>query len=538
MTRRKFIQSSVVGAVAATGASACSTVSGATDAHGAAEPFELAEWSIARLQTAMEAGELTARAVAELYIERIAALDRQGPTLRSVIEINPDALDIADQLDRERRAGGARGPLHGIPVLVKDNIGTADAMTTTAGSLALQGCIAPRDAFVAKRLRQAGAVLLAKTNMSEWANFRSMRSTSGWSARGGLCRNPYVLDRNPCGSSSGSAVATSGNLGAVSVGTETDGSIVFPASINGVVGLKPTVGLVSRAGIIPIAHSQDTAGPMARTVADAAVLLGALAGADRNDAATAAAKSRAKRDYAQYLDRKGLAGARIGVARQFFGFNRHVDRLMEQAVEQMRRERAVIVDPVTLAHTAELNHVELVVLLHEFKHGLDRYLAGLGAAAPHHSLTEIIAFNDNNAETEMPYFGQDLFLKAAEMGPLSGEIYKEALALMHRLSRDEGIDKVLREHRLDALIAPTGNPAWPTDLVNGDHMVGFCSSFAAAAGYPHISVPAGDVHGLPVGISFFAGAWSEPTLLKLAFAFEQATTLRREPHFRPTLDLG
>lgn len=539
MSRRRFLQTTVAGAVAATGNTACTPQAraGKDDPYAGGERFELSEWTIADLQTAMASGALTARAVTEMYLDRIAATDRSGPALHCILEINPDALDLAEASDRERRASGARGPLHGVPVLLKDNIGTADAMTTTAGSLALEGCVAPRDAFVVQRLREAGAVPLAKTNMSEWANFRSLRSTSGWSARGGLGKNPYALDRNPGGSSSGSGAATSANLGAVALGTETDGSIVIPAHANGIVGLKPTVGLVSRSGIVPIAHSQDTAGPMTRTVTDAAILLGIIAGVDARDTATRTAKRHAHVDYTQFLDRKGLAGARIGVARKFFGFHPEVDRVIEQAIDTMRREGAEIIDPVALSRRGELVAAELQVLLFEFKSDLDRYLAELGDATPHRSLAEIVAFNENNADTEMAYFGQEIFLAALSLDPSKDNAYEQALAMSHRLSRDEGIDQVLREHRLDALVAPTGGPAWTTDLINGDHISGGCSTLPAAAGYPHITVPAGHVHGLPVGVSFFAGAWSEPALLKLAYAFEQTTRCRREPELKPTLDL-
>jgi amidase len=509
--------------------------SGALNQIPAAGPFELDEKTIAELQEGMKSGSLSARSIAEKYLSRIATIDKQGPRLNSVIEINPEALLIADALDAERKAKGPRGALHGIPVLIKDNIDTADRMSTTAGSLALEGSIAPRDAFIVQRLREAGAVILGKTNLSEWANFRSTRSTSGWSGRGGLTLNPYILDRNPCGSSSGSGVAVSANLSSVAIGTETDGSIVCPATANGIVGIKPTLGLVSRSGIIPIAHSQDTAGPMARTVTDAAILLGAIAGVDPRDAITQESSGKSLTDYTRFLDRNGLQGARIGVARRYFGFNSEVDRLANDAIEAMKRAGATIVDPVDLAPSKEYEDSELEVLLYEFKHDLNKYLAELGPKAPFRSLKEIIEFNEKNRSREMPYFGQDLFLKAEAKGPLTSPDYLKALEKNRRLSRTHGIDAVIAKDRLDAIVAPTGGPSWTTDLVNGDHFGGGSSSPAAVAGYPAVSVPAGFIHGLPVGISFFGTAYSEPTLIKLAYAFEQATRHRRAPGFLPTL---
>lgn len=503
------------------------------------EPFELEEATVATLQGEMQAGRLTARGLTQQYLERIAELDGKGPTLRSIIETNPDALDLADALDRERKSNGPRGPLHGIPVILKDNIDTADRMTTTAGSLALEGSVAARDSGVAARLRSAGAVLLAKANMSEWANIRSTHSSSGWSARGGQCRNPYVLDRNPCGSSSGSAVAVSANLGAVAVGTETDGSIVCPASATGIVGLKPTVGLVSRAGIIPISHTQDTAGPLCRTVADAAVLLGAMAGPDPRDRATAASAGHVERDYTRFLDPNALRGARIGVARaRFFGYSDATDRLAEDALQLLRRQGAVVVDPANVPHAGEYDDDELEVLLYELKAGLASYLGELGSRAPVRSLQDVIEFNQRNADREMPYFGQELFLEAQKKGPLSSPAYRKALGRCRRLSREQGIDAVMERHRLDVLVAPTGSPAWPTDLVNGDHFTGGSSTPAAVAGYPSVSVPMGLVRGLPVNLSFFGRAWGEPTLIKLAYAFEQASKHRRPPGFLPTLALS
>jgi amidase len=500
-------------------------------------PFELEEITIAELQAGMASGRYTGRRVVELYLERIAAMDRTGAALQAILETNPEALALAEALDRERAAKGPRGPLHGIPVLLKDNVDTADRMTTTAGSLALEGSIPARDSHLAERLRAAGAVLLAKTNMSEWANIRSTRSSSGWSARGGQCRNPFVLDRNPCGSSSGSAAAVSANFGAVAVGTETDGSIVCPASANGVVGIKPTVGLVSRAGIIPISRTQDTAGPLCRTVADAAALLGVLAGADPRDPATAAAAGHVETDYTRFLQKDGLQGARIGVARaKFFGYSDATDRLAEVALATLTREGAVLVDPADIPHAGEYDDAELEVLLYELKADLNAYLARLGAGAPVRSLADVIAFNERERKREMPYFAQELFVRAEAKGPLSGSDYRKALATCGRLSRKQGIDAVMDKHRLDALVAPTGNPAWPTDLVNGDHFTGSSSTPAAVAGYPSISVPMGFAWGLPVNLSFIGRGWSEPTLIRLAFAFEQATRHRKAPLFLATLE--
>ncbi len=496
---------------------------------------ELDEVTIGELQEWMRSGRHTARSIVELYVKRIEAIDRDGPELRSILETNEQALTIADELDRERGESGPRSALHGIPVLLKDNVSTADTMTTTAGSFALEGSIPSEDATIARKLREAGAILLAKTNLSEWANFRSTRSSSGWSGRGGQCKNPYILDRNPCGSSSGSGAATSANLGTVAIGTETDGSIVCPSNANGLVGIKPTLGLLSRAGIIPIAHSQDTAGPMARTVTDGAILLSALTGVDARDPATSAADGNAHADYTRFLDADGLDGARIGVVRALFGFHPGVDAQLENALSEMKRLGAVLVDPVDLRPSAEYDATEMTVLLYEFKADLNRYLAELGAAAPVRTLAELIEFNERHRDREMPFFGQEIFEMAQAKGTLDESEYREALATNHRLSRDEGIDKTIAEHDLDAMVAPTGGPAWVTDLVNGDHFSGGSSAPAAVAGYPNVTVPAGSVQGLPIGLSFFGPAWSEPTLLRLAFAFERAIDGRTQPSFAETL---
>ena len=499
--------------------------------------FELEEVTITELGRQMAAGERTSAEITRLYLDRIEALDRQGPTLRSVIETNPEALEIAGRFDRERAAGDVRGPLHGIPILLKDNIATADRTTTTAGSLALEGSIPPQDAFVAAQLRRAGAVLLGKANLSEWANFRSNRSSSGWSARGGQCRNPYVLGRNPCGSSSGSGAATSANLCAAAVGTETDGSIICPSSANGLVGIKPTVGLVGRRGIVPISAVQDTAGPMARTVADAAALLSGMTGRDSRDAATAA--SPAPTDLTRHLGEPGasdLSGLRIGVGRQFFDRDSRVDEVMEEAIEVLGRLGARIVDPVEIAHRGEVGRHEYEAMLYEFKAGLNAYLAELGDGAPVASLADVIAFNEANAEREMPFFGQEILIEAEGKGPLTEAAYQAARGTANRLSRDEGLDAALAEHRLDAILGPSGGPAWVTDLVHGDHFSVGSSGAAAVAGYPNVTVPAGTVHGLPVGVSFFGAAWSEPTLIRIAWAFEQAAPHRQPPRFRARVD--
>ena len=499
--------------------------------------FELDELSVADLQQAMTSGKYTSRRLVDLYTRRIEEIDRRGPALRSVIVVNPEAGAIADSLDAERKAKGPRGPLHGIPVLIKDNIDTADRMPTTAGSLALEGSIAARDAGVVERLRAAGAVILGKTNLSEWANFRSTKSTSGWSAVGGQVRNPYVLDRNACGSSSGTGTAIAANLATVGVGTETDGSIVCPSSLAGLVGVKPTIGLVSRSGIIPISKTQDTAGPMTRTVADAAVLLTVLAGEDPRDAATTRAAARqARTDYAKALAGASLKGARIGVPRKrYFGYSPKADALIEEAIKTMRAQGAVIVDPADIPTAARLDDCELEILLYEFKDGLNAYLKALGPAARVKSLADLIAFNQKEAAREMPHFGQEIFEMAQKKGPLTAPAYRQALTTCRSRARTLGIDAVMTTHKLDALVAPTVSPAWPTDLVNGDHYLGSSSTPAAVAGYPSVTVPAGLVNGLPVGISFFGRAWSEAKLLSLAYAFEQGTKARKPPTFLSTL---
>ncbi len=497
--------------------------------------FEFNEISTDKLQGEMRSRRMTARSVAECYLNRIEQLNQQGPSLRAVIQVNPDALTIAEAVDRERKQSGFRGPLHGIPVLLKDSFDTADRMGTTAGSLALEDSTALRDAFVVQRLRKAGAVILGKTNLSEWANFRSEHSVSGWSARGGQTRNPYALDRNPCGSSSGSAVAVAANLCALAVGTETDGSIVCPSAVNGIVGIKPTLGLISRNGVIPIAHSQDTPGPMARTVRDATLLLNVLAGADPTDPVTVGRPTNSEIDYTKFLDPVGLRGARLGIARQYFGSHARVDRLIDNCITEMKRQGADIIDPIEFASYRQYNDSELEVLLYEFKHDLNLYLKTRGNSVAVKSLADIIAFNEARRSEEMAYFEQEIMVKAEAKGPLTDEQYRVALAKNHRLSREEGIDAVIAKDKLDAIVAPTTCLAWLTDWVTGDRESGSCSTPAAVAGYPHISVPAGFVHRLPIGISFFGPAWSEPTLLRIAYSFEQATKARRPPSFLSTV---
>jgi amidase len=521
MKRRHFLQST-----------AATTIAAAIAKPFSPPPaFELEEVTISELRQGLQSGKYTSRELVEKYSDRINDIDKKGPGLYAVIEMNPDAERIAVALDRERKEKGPRSPLHGIPILIKDNIDTQDRMMTTAGSLALVGAKPQRDASVAQKLREAGAIILGKTNLSEWANFRSSKSSSGWSGRGGQTKNPYVLERNPCGSSSGSGAAVAANLCAAAVGTETDGSVVCPSSANSLVGIKPTVGLVSRAGIIPISHSQDTAGPMARTVGDAAILLNAMAGVDARDEATNASRGKAVADYTQFLDKDGLRGVRLGIARKHFGFNERTDKLMTDLLAEMKKLGAVLVDPADIPTTGKFDDSEFEVLLYEFKADLNAYLAGLGPQAPVRSLKDVIAFNEKNRDREMPYFGQDIMTKAEAKGPLTSKPYLAALQKNHLLTRAQGIDAVMKKNRLDALVAPTGGPAWPTDWINGDHFTGGYSSASAVAGYPHITVPAGYVFGLPVGISFFGGAFSEPKLIKIAYAFEQATKVRRPPQY-------
>ncbi len=500
-----------------------------------ADNFELNEITIVALQEKLKSGQYTSEKIVQLYLDRINKIDKAGPSINAVIETNPDALDIAKSMDAERKNGKVRGPLHGIPVLIKDNIDTADKMKTSAGSLALANSIALKDSFVAQKLREAGAIILGKTNLSEWANIRSSHSTSGWSGRGGLTKNPYVLDRNACGSSSGTGAAIAANLATIGIGTETDGSVVCPSSHNALVGIKPTLGLISRSGIIPIAHSQDTAGPMCRCVADAAALISALTGIDERDTATAASNGKTEKDYTRFLDPNGLKGMRIGVARKYFGFNADVDKLMNDSIDVMKQQGATIVDPADIPHMGEYDATELDVLLYELKNDLNAYLLGLGPNAPVKTLKDIIDFNEKNKDKELKYFGQDLFIKAQEKGPLTSKEYLDALEKNHRLSQKEGIDAIMDKEKLDAVIAPTGGPAWPTDLINGDHFAGGYSTPSAVAGYPHITVPSGFVYGLPVGLSIFGRAWSEPILIKIAYAYEQVTKHRKSPTFLPTV---
>jgi amidase len=487
------------------------------------------EMGIRGLQSAMGSSEVSARELVDRCLERIDAVDRRGPQLNSILELNPDAAAIAETLDAERAQNGPRSPLHGVPIVLKGNIDTADRMTTTAGSLALAGSIPPRDAFLVERLRVAGAVILGKANLSEWANFRGKNSLSGWSSQGGQTRNPYDTRRSPCGSSSGSAVAVAAGLCSVAIGTETDGSIVCPAQTCGIVGIKPTVGLVSRSGIVPIAHSQDTAGPMARTVEDAAILLNVLIGEDPRDSATGTVRDRRGVDYTRHLDPDGLRGARIGVARNFLGSHREVDRLMSSCLKALNDLGAILVDPANVETAGKWRDSELEVLLYEFKHDLGAYLASLGSDAPVKSLAEIIAFNEAHADEVMPHFGQELMEMAQAKGPLTEEAYVTALETNLRLARTDGIDATLRKHDLDAIVAPTGGPAWLIDTVHGDYGVSGCSSPAAVAGYPHVTVPAGYADGLPIGLSFFGGAWEEAKLIRFAFAFERMTKARRPP---------
>jgi amidase len=520
MKRREFLEITALGTIALT--------MNRTDANAQTKNFELEELTVFELQDAMKTGKWSSERLTEKYLERIREVDK---SLHSVIEINPDAEQIAEQMDKERKSGRVRSMLHGVPVLIKDNIDTSDKMKTTAGSLALLDAPTPtQDAFLVQKLREAGAVIIGKTNLSEWANFRSVKSSSGWSARGGQTRNPYILDRNPCGSSSGSGSAIAANLAAIAVGTETDGSILCPASTCGIVGIKPTLGLVSRSGVIPIAHSQDTAGPMTRTVSDAAILLGALVGFDGTDAITSNA-AKAEKDYTRFLQKDGLRGMRIGVARQFFGRNAKIDAVIEPNLQVLKDGGATLID-VNFPNLQKFGDAEFEVLLYEFKTDLAKYLAGRNS--PYKTLADLIKFNEDNREKEMPYFGQEIFLMAEKKGDLQTRAYRLALQKSKLLTQAQGIDLIMNQHKLDAITAPSGGVAWTTDLVNGDCGVFESNSLAAVAGYPNISVPAGFVQGLPAGISFWGRAFSEPTLIKIAYAFEQATKARRTPKFLPT----
>ena len=540
LSRRDFITYGAAGVAATMTAGTLSTsAAGAENSGdaGARTGDGVEEITILELQQSMASGERTARFLTEAYLERIEEIDSTGPALNSVLALNPDALDIASALDRERQERGPRGALHGIPVLLKDNLETGDRMATTAGSLALAGSVAARDSFVAERLRGAGCVLLGKANLSEWANFRSSRSTSGWSGVGGQTRNPYALDRNPCGSSSGSGASVAASLCAAAIGTETDGSVVCPANANGIVGIKPTLGLVSRAGIVPLAHSQDTAGTMGRTVADATAMLTAIAGADSRDDATAASAQHLPADFAAFLLQDGLQGARLGVARNYTGFHEKCEALLEDALAAMRSAGARVIDPIELPNRGDYGDAEYEVLLYEFKADLNNYLAQR-PSVPVKSLANLIDFNRSLADAEMPYFQQEVFEEAQEKGALTEAPYQEALEKCKRLAGTEGIDAALKKDGLDAIVAITGGPAWLTDLVIGDHFLGGCSQPAAVAGYPHVTVPMGYVFGLPVNISFLSTAWSEPTLIRIAYAFEQLTQHRQAPRFLQTVNLN
>ena len=540
-SRRRFLKTGIASGVIAVTLPALSVAEKGVkpcNPFTAITAFELDELTIDDLATGFSSGKYSIRSVAQKYIQRIHDIDKNGPAINSVIQVNPDALKIADALDLELKQKGPRSRMHGIPVLLKDNIDTADNMETTAGSFALLDARPQKDSFVVKQLRSAGALILGKTNLSEWANMRSTHSTSGWSGRGGLTKNPYALDRNCSGSSSGSAAAAAASLCAVAIGTETDGSVVSPCSINGLVGIKPTVGLVSRAGIIPISHSQDTAGPMTRTVKDAAILLGAMAGEDEEDTATKTQNRTSVKDYTKFLDKDGLHGARIGVLRQYFGFLPSVDKIMDASLAILKKKGAILIDPIVIDTLAQFNESEGIVLRYELKADMESYLKHRGNGSSFKTLKDLIDFNTKHADKEMPYFGQELFLQALSKGPLTDAVYLKALENNHRMTREKGIDAVMNKHKLDAIISPTDSPAWMTDLVNGDHFLGGSSQIAAVAGYPHITVPAGDVFGLPVGISFFGRAWSEPVLLRIAYAFEQASLARKPPKFLATAKIG
>ncbi|KFI06513.1 amidase [Massilia sp. BSC265] len=534
MKRRDFVRLGVSAGVAVGASAGVAQAAAAAKAPGAGAAGIL-DAGVREQGARMAAGKLTSTSLVQQYLARIAAIDKAGPRLNSVIETNPDALKIAAEMDRERAAGKVRGPLHGIPVLLKDNIATADRMSTSAGSLALDGVRAVKDAHIVTMLRNAGAVIIGKTNLSEWANMRSTRSVSGWSGRGGQTKNPYALDRNTSGSSSGSGAAAAASLATLTVGTETDGSIVSPSSSCGIVGIKPTLGLLSRSGIIPIAHSQDTAGPMTRSVADAALMLAAMAGPDPDDKATADSRHHLA-DYAAALRLDGLKGKRIGVARNFFGSNDAVDAIIEKELAVLKAQGAILVD-VKVPNVDKYNESELQVLLYEFAPGLEAWLKHYAPHAPIKNMLDVITFNEKNAAREMPYFKQEHLIAAQAKPGLDAREYREALANDLRYSRDEGIDQVMKEHKLDALVAPTGGPAWLTDYVNGDHYGGSFSSPAAVAGYPHITVPAGFTRGLPVGMSFVGGAWSEASLIGMAYAYEQASMRRRAPMYPATINV-
>jgi amidase len=520
--RREFLTRSA--------AAAAALLAGTQLSLSASADISLEEATIADLQAAMASGRTTSRAITQGYLSRIATVDK---TINSIIELNPDALAAAAQMDRERSAGKLRGPLHGIPVVIKDNIDTADKMKTTAGSLALVDAPRPaKDAFIVEKLREAGAVILAKTNLSEWANFRDTASISGWSGRGGQTRNPYILDRNPCGSSSGTGGAIAANLAAIGIGTETDGSIVCPSSICGIVGIKPTIGLVSRNGIIPIAASQDTAGPMTRTVADATVMMNVLAAQDPSDPAMPGGK-RERLDYTTYLKPDGLRGARIGVARDYWGKNVAVDAVMDTALDVMKKNGAELID-IKFPNLNKFGDAEFLVLQYEFKDGLEKYLRARGAQ--YKTLDDLIKFNNDNAAREMPHFKQAIFDMSAKQGDLKSKEYLDAVETCRKYAREEGIDKAIDANKLDAVLAPANAPTWLIDNINGDCFSGYVnsSSMPAVAGYPNITVPAGFAKELPIGISLFGKAWSEGTLIKLAYAFEQATKARKKPKFLRT----
>lgn len=530
MNRRTFLTAAIAGA--ASWETACQYVPPSASANSAVPSnFELDEVSLADITRGLQQGKWTSAHLVELYLARINAVDQNGPQLRSVLALNPDAAAIAVQLDRERKSGQIRGPLHGVPIFVKDNIETRDPISTTAGSLALANWRSSQDAFVAARLRAAGAVILGKTNLSEWANYRSTHSASAWSGVGGQTKCAYALDRNPSGSSSGSGVATSASLCAAAVGTETDGSVTAPASINGIVGIKPTVGLISRSGIVPISASQDTAGPMARTVRDVAILLSAMTGVDPQDSATSASQGKAVPDYTRFLDPNGLRGARLGIARKFFANDAPMDAFLSRCVDALKKAGAEVIDPADIAAFAQLSAPESDVLSYEFKDGLNRYLTRLPSNSPARTLADLIAFNEKNRDREMPYFGQELFIQSEAKGPLTDPAYIQARADCVRLSRQQGIDALLAQYKLDAIVSLTSGPACFIDHINGDEDTGGCTSPAAVAGYPHITVPAGLYDGLPIGLSFFSTAWTEPTLIKLAYAWEQQMNARRKPAF-------